>query len=230
MSNQEITQIQALKPKLHYGKYRGLVLDNNDPDRIGRLRASVPSLSDFETDWAMPSAPYSGNGAGLFMVPPIGAGVWIEFEAGDVRFPIWTGCWWKEGQLPISSTGATATPSLKIIRTEQGISVALDDAAQTVTIGDGNGHNSIIVQVQSGQIKIAAVSRVVVDAPQIEIVNGGTHPTVFGDDLLRYLSQLVTMLNTHVHLDTGPGVPTSPPLTPLLPPTSTLLSTQVKTG
>lgn len=108
--------------------------------------------------------------------------------------------------------------------------MALDDAAQTVTICDGNGHNSIIVQVQSGQIKIVAASKVIIDAPQIEIVNGGTHPTVFGDDLLRYLSQVVTMLNTHVHMGTGPGVPTTPPLTPLLPPTSTLLSTQVKTG
>jgi len=230
MSNQEITQIQAPKPKLHYGKYRGLVLDNNDPDRIGRLRASVPSLSDFETDWAMPSAPYSGNGAGLFMVPPIGAGVWIEFETGDIRLPIWSGCWWKTGELPSSNSGTIATPALKILRTEQGMLLALDDAAQTVTISDGTGHNSVTVQIQSGQIKILAASNVVIDAPRIELVHGGSHPAVFGDDLLQYLSQIVSALNAHVHLATGQSVPTTPPLTPFLPPTSTLLSTKVNTG
>lgn len=230
MSNQEKNQIQAPKSTPQYGKHRGLVVDNNDPLSLGRLRARIPDFGDVETGWAMPSTPYASNGAGFFMVPPMGTGVWIEFEAGDVSRAIWTGCWWKEGQLPISSTGATATPSLKIIRTEQGNSVALDDAMQTITIGDGKGHNSIIVQMQSGQIKIVAASKVVLDAPQIEIVDGGTHPTVFGDDLLQYLTQVVTMLNTHVHLDIAPGVPTSPPVTPLLPPTLTLLSTQVKMG
>lgn len=231
MSNLDITHVQAPKPQTQYGKHRGLVVDNNDPSSLGRLRAKIPEiLGNVETGWAMPSTPYAGNSAGFFMVPPIGTGVWIEFEAGDVSRPIWTGCWWNKGELPTSTSGAVATSSIKIIRTEQGISVALDDAAKTVTIGDGNGHNSIIVQMQSGQIRIVGASKVVVDAPQIEIVDGGTHPTVLGDELLQYLIQVVTMLNTHVHLDTGPGVPTSPPLTLLAPPESTLLSTQVKTG
>lgn len=110
------------------------------------------------------------------------------------------------------------------------MSVALDDATHTVTIGNGNGHNSVSVQMQSGQVKILAVSRVVVDAPQIEIGDGSTHPTVFGDELIQYLSQIAMLLNTHVHLVTGTDVLTSPPLIPFSPPTSTLLSRQVKTG
>jgi hypothetical protein len=108
--------------------------------------------------------------------------------------------------------------------------LALDDAAKTVTINDGNGHNSVTVQMQSGQIKILAASSVVINAPKIELVDGGSHPAVFGDDLLQYLSQIVTTLNAHVHLATGQSVPTTPPLIPFLLPTSTLLSTKVKTG
>ena len=80
------------------------------------IKARVPEvLGDVETGWALPSAPYAGNGVGLFTVPPQGAGVWIEFEAGDVCRPIWTGCWCGDGQLPTQ-----ATPPLKALKTASG--------------------------------------------------------------------------------------------------------------
>ena len=73
----------------HYGKYRGLVTDNQDPKNLARIRAKVPEvLQDVETGWALPSLPYSGKGSGFFRVPPSGAGVWVEFESGDVSRPI----------------------------------------------------------------------------------------------------------------------------------------------
>ena len=77
-----------------FGKYRGIVLNNVDPLNLGRLQANVPEvLGEMPTGWATPCAPCGGTGAGFFSVPPIGAGVWIEFEGGDVSRPIWTGCW-----------------------------------------------------------------------------------------------------------------------------------------
>ena len=87
----------------YYGKYRGLVTDNRDPDKAGRLKLRVPSiLADEETDWALPCLPFAGMaGAGLFLVPETDAQVWVEFEAGDLNRPIWTGdpeC----GDIPVS--------------------------------------------------------------------------------------------------------------------------------
>jgi hypothetical protein len=79
----------------YFGKYRGTVFNTLDPDRLARLQAIVPDvLGTAPTTWAMPSVPFAGPGAGVVVLPPVGAGVWIEFEQGDPDYPIWSGCWW----------------------------------------------------------------------------------------------------------------------------------------
>ena len=85
----------------HWGKYRGTVVDNADPQTQGRLRATVPEvLGDVDSGWALPCAPYGGDGSGMYAVPAVGSGVWVEFEAGDVSRPIWVGCWCGPGAAP----------------------------------------------------------------------------------------------------------------------------------
>ena len=122
---------------LHYGKYRGLVTDNQDPKNLARIRAKVPEvLQDEETGWALPSLPYSGNGSGFFRVPAKNAGVWIEFEAGDVSRPIWTGCWWADNQLPSDQDGTSATPDFSILRSEAGLMLVLNDNGNTISVSD----------------------------------------------------------------------------------------------
>lgn len=79
----------------YFGKYRGTVFNTLDPERIARLQALVPDvLGTAPSTWAMPSVPFAGQGTGLVALPPVGAGVWIEFEQGDPDYPIWSGCWW----------------------------------------------------------------------------------------------------------------------------------------
>jgi uncharacterized protein involved in type VI secretion and phage assembly len=81
--------------KKYFGKYRGTVVNNVDPLRLGRLQATVSDvLNVAPSSWAMPCVPVGGLQSGQFAVPPVGAGVWIEFEQGDPDFPIWTGCFW----------------------------------------------------------------------------------------------------------------------------------------
>jgi uncharacterized protein involved in type VI secretion and phage assembly len=218
-----------------YGKYRALVADNQDPSNLGRIRAKVPEiLGDVDTGWALPALPYSGDGVGVYTIPAVDAGVWIEFEAGDVSRPIWTGCWWGDGQLPTDETGSSTTPLRKIIRTEEGLLLSLDDGGKTITLSDANGSNFIKIETQSGQIKVQAATKVVIEAPQIELVQNATHPLVFGDNLLQYLNQLVSMFNSHVHpgeLAVGvlPVTP-APPVPPFPPATPSLLSMKVKCG
>src|SRR3954454_16324318 len=102
-----------------YGKYRGLVVDNNDPQLRGRLKATVPAvLGEVISGYAEPCVPYAGTGSGFYAVPPVGAGVWIEYEAGDPSRPVWTGCWWASGEAPLNEKAAPPTPFRKILRTE----------------------------------------------------------------------------------------------------------------
>ncbi len=80
-----------------YGKYRGTVSEIDD-DTL-RIKAKVPDvLGDQDTGWCEPCVPYAGPDVGIVFIPEVGAGVWIEFEKGDVSLPIWVGCYWHDGK------------------------------------------------------------------------------------------------------------------------------------
>src|SRR5581483_3871778 len=83
----------------YYGKYRAFVVDNADPEARGRLRLRVPSIlgNEVVSGWALPCAPYGGAAEqGFFFIPELDAGVWVEFEAGNLDFPIWVGTFWSK--------------------------------------------------------------------------------------------------------------------------------------
>ncbi len=218
----------------HFGKYRGTVSDNQDPRQQGRVRVRVPEiLGEVDSGWALPCTPYAGDQTGAYMVPAVGAGIWVEFEAGDVSRPIWVGGWWASGQVPTDEGGTGAVPDVRIVRSEQGMLLAFHDDNQTVALSDSKGNNILKIEVQQGLISLKATTKVVVEAPQIELVENATHPGVFGDNLTTYLNQVVTMFNAHMH----PGqmaamipVTPAPPVPQLIPPTPSILSMKVKLG
>jgi len=180
------------------------------------------------SNWCLPCAPYAGVGAGLFTIPAAGSGVWIEFEAGDVSRPVWVGGWWAVGEAPISERAEPPDPTRKILRSDFGLIVSLDDAAQTITLSDALGISLMTIKVIEGTVEVRAAARVVLEAPLIEHGEFATHPAVFGDTLLAYLAQLVTTFNTHVHpgeLAAGilPVTP-APPVAQMTPPTPALVS------
>jgi Type VI secretion system/phage-baseplate injector OB domain len=209
-----------------FGKYRGLVKDNRDPTGRGRLKVIVPAVMGDRQVWALPCTPYAGKNMGLYAMPEPDTGVWIEFEAGDTSYPIWVGCFWADGQAPKNESGDDASPPLKILRSQKGLMVTLDDKRQAITISDKDGNNLITIQVQQGKVTVKGTSKVVVEAPQIELVENATHPVVFGDKLLEYLNKLVLLYQSHTH---PPAVPPIP-VPPLPPPTPDLISFRVKTG
>jgi len=100
-----------------YGKYRGTVTNNVDPEQIGRIQVIVPDVAGFlPGSWAMPCLPVAGINMGLFAVPVIGSKVWVEFERGDIDYPIWTGGFWGSvAEVPVMSrTVPPGTPGITL--------------------------------------------------------------------------------------------------------------------
>ena len=217
-----------------FGKYAGTVTNVDDPENMGRIRATVPRVFNAEESrWALPCTPYAGPDAGLFAVPPIGAGVWIEFEAGQVDRPIWSGGWWPRGDAPQAEEGRQGSQKTKTLKSDSGLNVALDDDSEAIVISDANGQNKMTVFSRQGQIEIEASGKVQINAGEIDLIKSARHPLVFGDDLLIHLTQLVTMFNAHTHpAQTVLGIPVTPsPPVPQQPmPQQSMLSTLVKTN
>ncbi len=147
----------------HFGKYRGVVVDVDAATM--RVKASVPAvLGPVTSGWATPCVPYAGPQVGFLMLPDLGAGVWIEFEGGDVSLPIWTGCYWNAGDIP-----SNAASTLKTIITTAG-SLGFDNNASSVTLQDASG-NSLAID-SSGLTSTAGSSTVVVGQASVSVNNG----------------------------------------------------------
>ena len=72
------------------GLYRGSVVGNDDPERLGRVRVEVLEVGgDGQASWAMPCVPCLDPALNLVTIPPVGTGVWVTFEGGDPAYPVW---------------------------------------------------------------------------------------------------------------------------------------------
>ncbi|MEF3274149.1 MAG: phage baseplate assembly protein V [Chloroflexus sp.] len=137
---------------LFFGKYRGKVENNVDPLQLGRLQVSVPAvLGDGRLSWAMPCVPFAGQGVGLFLIPPNGANIWVEFESGDPDYPIWSGCFWAPGEVPVMPAGAEQ----KVLKTTAG----------TITLNELPGLSGITIETATG-------AKITITPMGIEISNG----------------------------------------------------------
>jgi uncharacterized protein involved in type VI secretion and phage assembly len=144
-----------------YGKYRGTVVNNVDPLQIGRIQAMVPDVAGFiPSTWAMPCMPVTGINTGVFTVPIVGAGVWIEFERGNPDYPIWVGGYWgTAAEVPVLAhavppgvAGVTLQTPLKngivisdvpgptggiLIQTAAGAMISVSDTGIVISNGKG---------------------------------------------------------------------------------------------
>jgi uncharacterized protein involved in type VI secretion and phage assembly len=164
-----------------YGKYRGTVANNIDPMQIGRIQAIVPDVSEvIPTSWAMPCLPAAGINTGVFTVPQIGSGVWIEFEHGDPDHPIWVGGYWgSAAEVPVLAhlvpppvNGFTIQTTLKngivisdvpgptggiMLQTATGAMISVSDVGIVISNGKGAIINMIAgptVDINAGALTV----------------------------------------------------------------------------
>lgn len=142
-----------------FGKYRGTVAGDVDPERRGRVQVSVPAVfGDGQLSWAEPCVPFAGPGQGFFAVPPRGAAIWVEFEAGDPRYPILAGCRWDTGQ----QVPGAGLPTSKVWKSE----------AVTITLNDLPGAAGLTVEV--GPPAVPVPMRLAMTKAGIELAIGAS--------------------------------------------------------
>lgn len=155
----------------YFGKYRGMVLDNVDPLQTGRLLVQVPDVSNvLPSTWAMPCAPFAGIQAGLFVVPDIGAKVWVEFEHGNPDYPIWVGCFWGSAA-EVPGLALAAPPGLQQVTIQ-----TLQD--NTLVISDVPGPSGgILLKSSTGALISISDTGIIIDNGQGATIEM-TGPTV----------------------------------------------------
>jgi uncharacterized protein involved in type VI secretion and phage assembly len=147
----------------YFGKYRGSVTQV-DTSTL-RIKAQVPAvLADQETGWCAHCLPFAGDSLGLAFLPEVGSGVWIEFEGGDVSYPIFTGCYWRNGEPP-----SDAAPEVRAIVTKSH-KILLDDDQGSITISDSN-NNSITLD-SNGITLTGGSSSVAISDSEVNVNDG----------------------------------------------------------
>jgi uncharacterized protein involved in type VI secretion and phage assembly len=155
----------------YFGKYRAFVSDNADPENMGRLKLTIPSvLGDADSVWALPCVPYGGGSDfGFLAIPPTGAQVIAEFMEGDPSSPLWTGAFWRQAsELPAEQAGK---PEVKVLKTESGHVLTFDDTDGTEVITLKSAQEASLVMNEEGSILLTdkAGSTVTLDANASEI-------------------------------------------------------------
>jgi uncharacterized protein involved in type VI secretion and phage assembly len=163
-------------PHVFYGKYRGKVISNVDPQQLGRITALVPEVLEHDpSSWAMPCLPVAGNQHGTYFIPQVGAGVWIEFEGGDPSRPIWSGGYWDSAsEVPeIALAGNPASPSIVLQTSLQNTLVISDVQGPTggIVLRSNTGA-SIIVNDTGIHIQNGKGASIVMTGPTVTVNNG----------------------------------------------------------
>jgi uncharacterized protein involved in type VI secretion and phage assembly len=163
-----------------FGKYRGTVLNNVDPMQMGRLMVQVPDVSNvLPSTWAMPCVPFAGIQSGMFAIPAIGSGVWVEFEQGNSDYPIWVGCFWgSAGEVPaLALAGPPGVQSVVLQTTSQNTLMISDVPGPTggILLKSNSGAmiaiNDLGITITNGQATIAMTGpTVMVNEGALEVI------------------------------------------------------------
>ena len=138
--------IKIQKDSLKFpGNYRGVVLDNLDPDQLGRIKVGIfgvfDGISMADVPWAIPAAPIftgAGVGHGSFSVPEIGSNVWCFFEAVDIYQPVYFAAA-PDGIRGLPSERTSNYPSRSVIKTKNGIVIYVDDSSKEIKVNHPSG-------------------------------------------------------------------------------------------
>lgn len=171
----------------HYSVYRGFVLSNTDTKSLNRLFVYVPHVSGLnrQGNWAFPK----GVPNELSVLPKVGDMVWVEFQYGDYRYPIWS---YANQQKEVrSKTNPSPRPGDIKWKSESGHQLWIHEEEDFVELTHKNGSS---VTIKSDEIQIKSTGKILIKNED--------------EDLKSILNELIEQIqNLTIQTGMGPALP-----------------------
>lgn len=142
-----------------YGVVIGIVTNNQDPDKMGRVKVKFPWLvENDESTWARVATFMGGNNRGAAFLPEVDDEVLVAFDHGDVRHPYIIGALWNGSDTPPQEKDGDAENNLRLIKSRSGHLIILDDTdgSEKIDIIDKSGANKISIESSSNKITLTS--------------------------------------------------------------------------
>jgi hypothetical protein len=212
----------------YYSSYRGFVLVNEDPDKQNKLFVYIPAITGLKSEglWAYPKGVVGGLKWGSKITPQKGDMVWVEFEYGNPRFPIWTFGYRRKGES--EETPIPDSPTDYGFATPNGNYVNISDDGNVISVQTVGG-NQVVLNDDSEYIALISKGgqQVVLDdaAGIIKINDGANGGLININSLVQKINVLEQRMNTHQHIYVPPsGTPAPTVIDPTTNPTIVLTS------
>jgi len=164
------------------GVIEGVVVDNKDPEGIGRILVQFPWLpNETKSAWARLATPMAGKEMGLVIYPEKDDEVLIDFVNGNVNTPVIIGSLYNGKEKP-PFDNSDGENNIRTFVSRSGHVIEVDDksGSEKITITDKSG--GLIIEMDSssetisitskGDINIKADSNFKVEAKDIEMKAG----------------------------------------------------------
>jgi uncharacterized protein involved in type VI secretion and phage assembly len=166
----------------------GIVTNNDDPEKLGRVRVKFPTLSeDDESAWSRIATPGGGKERGLQWIPEVDDEVLVGFELDDHTRPVVLGGLWNRQDGPPSPgsiAGGVVKQRMLVSRTDSRL--VLDDDRPSIELTLGGSPCAVKLEksessltgdqklvLTATQIEIKATSKLTLSAAQVEINSSG---------------------------------------------------------
>lgn len=209
----------------------GVVTDNKDPEKLGRVKIKFPVLSEQDTThWAPMVMQGAGKKRGWYFIPEVDDEVLVMFEHGDLNSPIVVGALWNGKDKP-ADTNPGSNPR-RVIKSRAGSRIIFDDENEKLIIEDGKGvgritldgkggkiviealKGDVCLQSPAGEMKIVANEINIEASANLEIVAGAAMKFGSGSSLDIKGSAMVTLSGAMVNVNGSASAPSAPSTSP----------------
>jgi uncharacterized protein involved in type VI secretion and phage assembly len=167
MSITDILEQKKRSDSRIYGVVVGIVTNNKDTEKLGRVKVKIPRLSgEDESNWARVTSFMAGKERGAFFLPEVDDEVLVAFEYGDINMPYVIGSLWNGKDVP-PENNSDGKNNIRVIRSRSGHVITLDDSdgSEQIKIMDKTQKNMIIIDTKNNKISIKSDKDIELSAP-----------------------------------------------------------------